>query len=64
MVRLRYESLHFVIAVVLMLGIGAPAWAQSTGTVQGIVTDTQDGVMPGVSVVLRNTATGVECPAA
>jgi hypothetical protein len=38
---------------------GVAVSAQSTGTLQGSVTDTQGGVMPGVSVTIRNTATGV-----
>ena len=58
MVRSRYGVLGVVIAV-LVLG-RAPAWAQSTGTLQGLITDTQGGVMPGVSVTIKNTATGVE----
>ena len=49
--------------IVLMLAILAPgvaAWAQSTATVQGVVLDTQGAVMPGVTVTLHNTATGIE----
>src|SRR3954471_10401618 len=39
---------------------GVSASAQSTATLQGSITDTQGGVMPGVTVTIRNTATGVE----
>src|SRR5262249_18067948 len=36
------------------------ATAQSTATLQGSVTDSQSAVMPGVSVTVKNQATGVE----
>src|SRR5262252_7675473 len=38
----------------------APAGAQSTATVQGTVLDTQSAAVPGATVVVRNTETGVE----
>src|SRR6185436_20618122 len=38
----------------------ASAWAQSTATLQGTVTDSQGAVMPGVSMAIRNDATGTE----
>jgi len=38
----------------------SPAAAQSTATVQGTVLDTQSAAVPGATVVVRNTATGVE----
>jgi carboxypeptidase family protein len=37
-----------------------PPFAQSTSTVQGTINDSSGGVLPGVTVTLRNTATGVE----
>src|SRR5580765_2390643 len=37
-----------------------PARAQSTATLQGLITDTQSAVMPGVTVTIRNVATGTE----
>jgi protocatechuate 3,4-dioxygenase beta subunit len=37
-----------------------PAGAQSTATVQGTVLDTQNAAVPGATVVVRNTATGIE----
>ena len=40
--------------------MAGPAHAQSTGTLQGSVTDSQSAVMPGVSITVRNTATGLE----
>src|SRR5262245_18566750 len=38
----------------------ASASAQSTATIQGAVSDTQGAVMPGVTVTIHNTATGIE----
>jgi hypothetical protein len=45
---------------IVVLGSRAPAWAQSTATVLGTITDTQSAIMPGVSVTIRNQATGLE----
>jgi hypothetical protein len=44
----------------LLLGAAGTARAQSTGTLRGTITDAQGGVTPGVSIVIRNQATGVE----
>lgn len=50
-----------IAALILLLCLCTPAAAQTvTGTVQGTVTDTSGGVLPGVTVTLRNTQTGVE----
>ncbi|HWW87994.1 MAG TPA: carboxypeptidase-like regulatory domain-containing protein, partial [Vicinamibacterales bacterium] len=43
-----------------ILAAGASVGAQSTGTLLGTVTDTQNAVMPGVSITIKNTATGIE----
>ncbi len=42
----------------LLLSI-PPASAQSTGTIQGLITDAQSAVLPGVTVTVGNTTTGV-----
>src|SRR3954469_23675146 len=57
-----YMARISVAALVLSACIfsGVSASAQSTATLQGSITDTQGGVMPGVTVTIRNTATGVE----
>src|SRR2546427_5931648 len=52
--------MRLAILVAVLLGNLTPAWAQSTATLQGTVTDTQNAVMPGVSVTIRNQATGIE----
>ncbi|HJZ77276.1 MAG TPA: carboxypeptidase regulatory-like domain-containing protein [Vicinamibacterales bacterium] len=43
-----------------LLAVSAPARAQSTATLQGTITDAQAAVMPGVTVTIRNTGTGLE----
>ena len=49
-----------LVAVVLLLSLHvSPAWAQSTAaTVSGSVVDEQKGVLPGVTVTLRNVESG------
>src|SRR5438045_578479 len=47
--------------VVAFVSIGAPRTAaQSTATLQGTVTDPQTAILPGVSITVRNVATGTE----
>src|SRR6266852_9175460 len=49
------------LALIVLLFMGAPAWAQSSnGSVRGTVQDTTQAVIPDVTVRLTNTATGVE----
>src|ERR1700730_1784963 len=43
-----------------ILVAGASVGAQSTGTLQGAITDAQNAVIPGVTVTIKNTATGIE----
>ncbi|HEY7171250.1 MAG TPA: TonB-dependent receptor [Vicinamibacterales bacterium] len=48
-------------ALALLIGFTTlPAFAQSTSTVQGTISDASGGVLPGVTVTVRNTATGLE----
>jgi hypothetical protein len=46
------------LVVVAMLALGTPADAQTTSTISGTVYDTSGGVLPGVTVTARQTATG------
>jgi hypothetical protein len=46
--------------LVAVLWVASAAWAQSTATLQGTVTDAQAAVMPGVTVSIKNTATNLE----
>ena len=49
------------LALVVLALAAAPAWSQSSnGSVRGIVQDPTSAVIPNVTVVLTNTATGVE----
>ena len=49
-----------VLTVLIAIVAAAPALAQSTGTIQGTVTDAQGAVVPGAMIVIRNQATAVE----
>ncbi|HEY7290779.1 MAG TPA: carboxypeptidase regulatory-like domain-containing protein [Vicinamibacterales bacterium] len=40
--------------------LAAPVGAQSTSTLEGTITDSQNAVIPGVTVTIKNTATGIE----
>jgi hypothetical protein len=42
----------------LLLAVSAMASAQSTASISGVVKDASGGVMPGVSVVIKNDGTG------
>ncbi len=50
------------LCIVLVAGIlmATPARAQSTGAIQGNIVDAQGAVVPGVTVTVKNVATGVE----
>src|SRR5258708_10779895 len=48
------------VALAALLSWVGSARAQSTASLQGAITDTQGAVMPGVSIAIRNTATGIE----
>ncbi|HMF98347.1 MAG TPA: carboxypeptidase-like regulatory domain-containing protein, partial [Vicinamibacterales bacterium] len=60
MTRTMPRFLWLALAAVALLVASAPAQAQSTATLQGTITDAQAGVMPGVTITIRNTATGLE----
>ena len=49
------------LALIALVLVASPAWSQSSnGSVRGIVQDPTSAVIPNVTVVLTNTATGVE----
>jgi hypothetical protein len=57
------QWLRPLVAVVAIVGLAAPALAQSqatTGVIEGRVADESGAVLPGVTVTLTNTATGFE----
>jgi hypothetical protein len=54
---------YFLAVVVSTLVLTTPAFAQSTaanGAIEGTVSDTSGGVLPGVTVTIANVDTGVE----
>lgn len=55
------SSFHVLLAVALLLGLTGSAFAQSgaTGNIEGVVTDATGGVLPGVTVTIRNMDTNV-----
>src|SRR5262245_41572330 len=53
------RSVGAAVLMAMLVGGAMPA-AQSTSTIQGTVEDSQGAVMPGVTVVVTNTATGLE----
>jgi hypothetical protein len=55
--------LKYLLSAVLLLALTAPAVAQSqaaNGAIEGTVTDTSGGVLPGVTVIVSNLDTGLE----
>src|SRR4030095_536802 len=64
MVRLRavflsQQGAWALVALLLTLGLSAPAAAQGErGVIGGTVTDAQGGVLPGVTITARNVNTG------
>ena len=54
-----WQGLCLALTVLALLAV--PAWAQSSnGSVRGTVQDQTSAVIPNVTVVLINTATGIE----
>src|SRR5262249_44495040 len=49
----------FIIAVALLLLCSVCVWAQSTGSISGVVTDDSGAVIPGATIIATNTQTGV-----
>src|SRR5215475_13427351 len=64
MSKRRQTAAGLLVLVALVLGAAANARAQSTATVQGTVSDSQNAILPGVTVAITNVNTGVERTAA
>src|SRR5689334_1519237 len=60
MLKREQSAAWLFVLTVLFIGLTGIARAQSTGAVRGTIVDAQGGATPGVTVVIRNTATGVE----
>src|SRR2546425_11613401 len=50
---------NFCMAEVLLLLCSICVWAQSTGSISGVITDESGAVIPGAAIVVTNTQTGV-----
>jgi hypothetical protein len=50
------HGLRRVLLLALFCLVAAPAWAQQTGTLSGVVRDTQGAVLPGVTVTVTSPA--------
>src|SRR5262245_53301783 len=60
--RLGMRFLHTFVVGLLVLIVGAPVFAQSqitTGVINGVVVDANSGLLPGVSVEIRNLDTNL-----
>jgi hypothetical protein len=55
-----YRSLLSVAVFAALLGLSTAAYAQVGGSISGTVKDPSGGVVPGVSIVARNTVLGTE----
>lgn len=53
-----WQRLRCLLVLVTCLGAALPARAQVTGVFSGAIVDEQGGVLPGVTITLRNTETG------
>jgi Carboxypeptidase regulatory-like domain/TonB dependent receptor len=60
MSKRRQTVAGLLILMALVLGAAGTARAQSTATLQGTVSDSQNAILPGVTITITNTATGVE----
>ena len=49
-----------ILLALILTFVAATARAQSTATLEGAVTDQSGAAMPGVSLAIRNNATGTE----
>ncbi len=53
----RKVSIAFGLALLLLVSMAGPAWAQATtGSIQGVVRDDQGGPLPGVTVTASSSA--------
>src|SRR5690348_12856507 len=58
--RNHFARLLSLITIALLLSSGLVVLAQSTGTIQGTITDESGGVLAGAQVSVRHLATGAE----
>src|SRR6202790_1582386 len=56
----RARSCAPIVVLVALVAMAPPLWAQSSGAIQGNITDAQYATVPGATVVVRNQSTGIE----
>ncbi len=56
---LSWRACRLALLLVAVVGSALPAHAQVNGVIQGTVMDAQSAVLPGVTMTLRNTESGV-----
>src|ERR1700730_4797603 len=56
----RARSCAPIVVLVALVAMAPPLWAQSSGAIQGNITDAQGATVPGATVVVRNQSTGIE----
>jgi hypothetical protein len=59
LIKLGFVRVPTVLALALLLASSTVSFAQSTASISGVVKDSAGGVVPGVSVVVKNDASGV-----
>ena len=52
-------GLRLVLAALVVAFVSAPAFAQATSSITGVVVDQAGGVIPGATITVKNVATGV-----
>jgi len=52
-------GLRLVLAALVLAFVSAPAFAQATSSITGVVVDQDGGVIPGATITVKNVATGV-----
>jgi hypothetical protein len=60
---MKRSLFRLVLALAMVAMAGTFAYAQSKASVSGVVVDSSGGVLPGVTVVVKNTATGASSQA-
>src|SRR4030088_1405784 len=49
-----------IVVLIAAIAMAPPLSAQSSGAIQGNITDAQGAVVPGATVIVRNQSTGIE----
>jgi hypothetical protein len=56
---MKQLGLRLVLATLVLAFVSAPAFAQATSSITGVVVDQAGGVVPGATITAKNVATGV-----